>query len=316
MRAEFAEHESVLEVYQYIKNNYMMEFYFGSRKGAVGTFSEKAGNDYDIASLLIGVLRDRNIPARYAKGEIEITAEQAMEWTATDDINVAIRLIASLGIPTTGMISNGETVAVRLEHTGVEAYVPYTDYRGTGNRAGDRLWIPLDASFKMSTHLAGTDIETINAYMKDESNYLNENSVINGVSVSNIAKMVDGEESAFVKYMLENGYDSVAQVFGGKEIIYEDLGYLPLSLPYNTVSDVDRYDDIPVDYTDTISFELFGNSASGNNIYGDDYINKTIYAPDVYGKRLTLAYVPATSSDSDVISEHGNIFSTPASSLK
>lgn len=316
VREEFANLESVLEVYQYIKNNYMMEYYFGSRKGAVGASAEKAGNDYDIASLLIGVLRDRNIPARYAKSEIEITAEQAMEWTATDDINVAIRSIAALGIPTTGMISDGETVAVRLEHTWVEAYVPYTDYRGTGNRSGERLWIPLDASFKKSAHLAGTDIETINAYMKDESNYLNENSVINGVSVSNIAKMVDGEESAFVKYMLENGYDSVAQVFGGKEIIYEDLGYLPLSLPYNTVSDTERYDDIPVDYTDTINFELFGNSASGNNIYGDDFINETIYAPDVYGKRLTLTYVSATQADSDVISEHGNIFSTPAYLVK
>lgn len=31
VRAEFADLESVLEVYQYIKNNYMMEFYFGSR---------------------------------------------------------------------------------------------------------------------------------------------------------------------------------------------------------------------------------------------------------------------------------------------
>jgi len=316
VRAEFADLESVLEVYQYIKNNYMMEFYFGSRKGAVGASAEKAGNDYDIASLLIGVLRDRNIPARYAKGEIEITAEQAMEWTATDDINVAIRSIVALGIPTTGMISDGETVAVRLEHTWVEAYVPYTDYRGTGNRSGERLWIPLDASFKKSTHLDGADIETINAYMKDESNYLNENSVINGVSVSNIAKMVDGEESAFVKYMLENGYDSVAQVFGGKEIIYEDLGYLPLSLPYNTVSDTERYDDIPIDYTDTINFELFGNSASGNNIYGDDFINETIFAPDVYGKRLTLTYVPATQADSEVISEHGGIFSTPAYLVK
>lgn len=316
VRSEFSELESVLEVYQYIKNNYTMEFYFGSRKGAVGTSAEKAGNDYDIASLLIGILRDRNIPARYAKGEIEITAEQAMEWTATDDINVAMRVIAALGIPTTGMVSNGETVAVRLEHIWVEAYVPYTDYRGTGNRSGERLWIPLDASFKKSTHLDGADIETINAYMSDESNYLNENSVINGVNVSNVAKMVDGEESAFVKYMLENSYDSVAQIFGGKEIIYEDLGYLPLSLPYNTVSDTERYDDIPVDYTDTINFELFGNSASGNNIYGDDYINETIYAPDVYGKRLTLTYVPATQADSEVISEHGGIFSTPAYLVK
>ena len=100
VRTEFADLESVLEVYQYIKNNYTMEFYFGSRKGAIGAFAEKAGNDYDIASLLIGVLRDRNIPARYATGEIEITAKQAMEWTATDDINVAIRSIAALGIPT------------------------------------------------------------------------------------------------------------------------------------------------------------------------------------------------------------------------
>ena len=316
VRSEFSELESVLEVYQYIKNNYTMEFYFGSRKGAVGAFAEKAGNDYDVASLLIGILRDRNIPARYAKGEIEITAEQAMEWTATDDINVAMRVISALGIPTTGMISNGETVAVRLEHVWVEAYVPYTDYRGTGNRSGERLWIPLDASFKKSTHIEGSNIESINAYINDKSNYLNENSVINGVSVSNIAQMVDGQESAFVKYMLENGYDSVAQVFGGKEIVYEDLGYLPLSLPYNSVSDVEKYDDIPAEYTDTIDFELFGNSASGRSINGIDYINEKIYTPDVYGKRLTLTYVPATAADSEVLAEHGGIFSTPAYLVK
>lgn len=52
-----------------IKNNYAMEFYYGSGKGAVGASAEKADNDYDIASTLIGVLLDRNIPARYAKGK-------------------------------------------------------------------------------------------------------------------------------------------------------------------------------------------------------------------------------------------------------
>lgn len=65
VRAEFSDFESFLEVYQYIKNNHTMEFYFGSRRGAVGALAEKADNDYDIASLLICVLRDRNIPARY-----------------------------------------------------------------------------------------------------------------------------------------------------------------------------------------------------------------------------------------------------------
>ncbi len=317
VRAEFAELESVLEVYQYIKNNYTMEFYFGSRKGAVGASAEKAGNDYDIASVLIGVLRDRNIPARYVRGKIEITAEQAMEWTATDDINVAMRVIAALGIPTTGMISSdGDTVAVRLEHIWVEAYVPYTDYRGTGNCSGESLWVPLDASFKQSIYIDGVDMEELNDYISDESNYLNENSVVNDVSVSNIAQFVDGKESAVVKYMLENGYDSTVQVFGGKEIVYEDLGYLPLSLPYSSVSNAEKFDDIPAEYTDTINFELLGNSTAGSNFNGSDYINEIFYAPDVYGKRLTLTYAPATAADSNLIAEYGGIFSTPAYLVK
>ena len=316
VRAEFSELGSVLEVYQYIKNNYMMEYYFGSRKGAVGASAEKAGNDYDIASLLIGVLRDRNIPARYAKGEIEITADQAMEWTATDDINVAMRIIAALGIPTTGMITNGETVAVRLEHVWVEAYVPYTDYRGTGNRSGERLWIPLDASFKKSIHYDGTDPETLGAYMADESNYLHENSVINGVDVSSIAAVISGEESAFIKYALENSFTSIEQVLGGKVIYEENLGYLPLTLPYNTVSGTERFVDISENYTDTINIRLFGNMASGTNITGSDSINKKIYAPDVYGKRLTLSYVPATEADKELLAEYGGVFSTPAYLLK
>ena len=316
VRAEFSELESVLDVYQYIKNNYTMEYYFGSRKGAVGASAEKAGNDYDIASLLIGVLRDRNIPARYAKGKIEITAEQAMEWTATDDINVAMRVIAALGIPTTGMISNGETVAVRLEHVWVEAYVPYTDYRGTGNRSGERLWIPLDASFKKSIYFDGTDPETLSTYMADESNYLNEDSVINGINVSSIAAVVSGEASAFVKYALENNYSTLEQVLGGSYIVEEDLGYLPLTLPYNTVSGTERFVDISENYTDTINIRLLGNMASGTNITGNNYINKTIYAPDVYGKRLTLSYVPATEADKELLVEYGNIFSVPAYLLK
>lgn len=316
VRGEFSEFESVLDIYQYIKNNYTMEFYFGSRKGAVGASAEKAGNDYDIASVLIGVLRDRNIPARYAKGTIEITAEQAMDWTATDDINVAMRIIASLGIPTTSMMSNGEIVAVQLEHVWVEAYVPYTDYRGTGNCSGESMWIPLDASFKPSVHVDGLDMDELQEYISDESNYLDENSIVNGVSVSNLAFFIEGEESATVKYILENGCSSVTDVFGGKEIVYEDLGYLPFSLPYNNVSDTDRFDDIPLEYTDAINFRLFGNSSNVENLFGGDVINETIYAPNVYGKRITLAYVPATENDSAIISQYGGIFSTPAYLVK
>lgn len=318
VRAEFANLESVLEVYQYIKNNYMMEYYFGSRKGAVGASAEKAGNDYDIASLLIGVLRDRNIPARYAKGEIELTAEQAMEWTATDDINVAIRSIAALGIPTTGMISNGETVAVRLEHTWVEAYVPYTDYRGTGNRSGERLWIPLDASFKKSIHNDGVDLSGIQDYISDPNNQVTDTTELNGVNIGDLNDILDSDHSAFVKYLLENGYGeaTLAETFGGKSIVTTDLGYLPLSLPYQNTGDVERLNDIPDADTDSVTFRLYGNSAIENDFSGQDSIKYTFRAPDVYGKRIVLSYAPATQSDQEVINEYGDIFSTPAYLVK
>lgn len=299
VRSEFSELESVLEVYQYIKNNYTMEFYFGSRKGAVGTSAEKAGNDYDIASLLIGILRDRNIPARYAKGEIEITAEQAMEWTATDDINVAMRVIAALGIPTTGMVSNGETVAVRLEHIWVEAYVPYTDYRGTGNLSGERLWIPLDASFKEMIHTDGVNLDEIQGYISNPSNQITSSTELNGVNIGELAGMTDDDNSALIKYLLENGYGeaTLAETFGGTSIVTTDLGYLPLSLPYYNTDNVETFENISEDDTDSITFKLYGNSTTGSDFSGTNSINYTYLAPDVYGKRIILSYVPATQAD-------------------
>jgi transglutaminase-like putative cysteine protease len=314
----FSEMESVLEVYQYIKNNYKMEFYYGSRKGAVGTFAEKAGNDYDIASLLIGVLRDRNIPARYVKGKIEITAEQAMEWTATDDVNVAMRMISALGIPTTGMISDGETVAVRLEHVWVEAYVPYTDYRGTGNRSGERLWIPLDASFKKMIPEDGVSLEEISGYFNDSSNQITSSTEINGVNIGELANLTEDGNSALMKYMLENGYGeaTLEEAFGGKSIVTTDLGYLPLTLQYSIADNMETFDDIPLSLTDSVQVRLYGNSATGTSFSGADSIDYTYYAPDVYGKRIVLSYVPATEADEAVIEKYGDIFSAPAYLLK
>ena len=318
VRAEFSELESVLEVYQYIKNNYTMEFYFGSRKGAVGASAEKAGNDYDIASVLIGVLRDRNIPARYAKGTIEITAEQAMEWTATDDISVAIRIIASLGIPTTSMLSNGEVVAVQLEHVWVEAFVPYTDYRGTGNCSGESLWIPLDASFKKSVYNYGVKVNDIQEYINDPDNKITSSTEVFGVNIGTLADTDGDDNSALIKYMLENGYGecTTAEAFGGASIVPTDLGYLPLTLPYRNITTAESFTDISNEETDSVTFRLYGNSVVGTDFSGADYINYTYLAPDVYGKRIVLSYVPATQADQDVIDEYGNIFSAPAYLVK
>lgn len=47
-------------VFKYVLNNYKTEFYYGSRKGAIGTYEECGGNDYDQASLLIALWFENN----------------------------------------------------------------------------------------------------------------------------------------------------------------------------------------------------------------------------------------------------------------
>ncbi len=318
IRDEFEKLTGVLDVYQFIKNNYMPEFYYGSRKGAIGTYEQKAGNAYDLSSLLIGVLRERGIPARYVRGEIEISAEQAMTWTATDDINVALRIISALGIPVTALTSNGNIVAARVEHVWVEAYVPYTDYRGAGNQAGESLWVPLDPSFKEVYYNEGLNISEFDDYINDTDNFLTTDSEIHGVNVGDIASVIDGSNSALVKYLLENGYgeSTKEEVFGGREIICEDLGYLPLTLPYSVSKKIDAFDDVSLNLTDSITVSLVGNSAFDLNFSGAESINKILYTPDIYGKRLTLSYVPATDADADILARYGSIFKTPAYLLK
>ena len=318
IRAEFEELGTTLDIYQYIRNNYAPEFYFGSRKGSVGAFAEKAGNDYDLSSLLIAVLRDRGIPARYAKGEIEITADQAKKWTAVDDINVALRIICSLGIPATGIISaDGEITKVRMEHVWTEAYVPYTDYRGTGNNSGKSMWIPLDPSFKEMHYEDGVKLTEISDYISDADNKITADTEVFGENIGVLAD-ADPENSALIKYMLENGYGeaTMAEAFGGRTIVSQDLGYLPMTLPYRAYESADTFDDIPASLTDTLNFRLYGSSAFGRDYSGSDSINYTFYGPDVYGKRIVLNYVPATETDEKVLEEYGNIFSAPAYLVK
>lgn len=318
IRTEFSELSGVLEVYQYIKNNYMPEFYYGSRKGSVGAFEEKAGNDYDLSSLLLAVLRDREIPAHYVRGEIEITAEQAVKWTAVDNINAALRMLSSLGIPVTGLTKDGDIVAVRLEHVWVEAYVPYTDYRGAGNQSGESLWIPLDVSFKELNHLEGIDLTSVNDYINNAENFFAADTEMNGVNIGEISTVVNGQDSAFIKYLLENGYADSTQdeVFGGQEIVYEDLGYLPLTLPYKVLEKMDSFSDIPLELTDSLLFSLVGNSAYELEFSGSKSINKKLYTPDLYGKRVVLAYAPASEADEAILEQYGGIFKTPAYLLK
>ncbi|HBR24078.1 MAG TPA: hypothetical protein DF292_02210, partial [Firmicutes bacterium] len=130
------------KIYDYVYNKIDFELYCGSVKGADLTLRSGKGNDFDIASLLIALLRYSDYPARYVYGSAMLSYSQLQNW---------------LGASTEGCFRMLQTKhcyfgasdrGVRVNHVWVEAYVPYSDYRGTQERGSGSAWIPIDASFK------------------------------------------------------------------------------------------------------------------------------------------------------------------------
>ena len=96
--AEFTESlGSPVKVYEYLYNNIDTSFYTNLRKGAIGVFEEKCGNDVDQASLLIAMLKHLGYNAYYYTQYIAVTEQQLLDWTGCQSIDAAKKVILTGG---------------------------------------------------------------------------------------------------------------------------------------------------------------------------------------------------------------------------
>ncbi len=100
-----AELGSVQAIYEFVRNGFEFQPYYGSWKGSVETFHQRAGNDYDLASLLIALLRASNVPARYAEGDVEMPVARAKSWLAVDSGEVAASALYTMGMGGLAVVS-------------------------------------------------------------------------------------------------------------------------------------------------------------------------------------------------------------------
>ena len=142
--------DSPIDVYDYIYNSIDTEFYPDSRKGAIGTFQQNGGNDFDTASLLIAALRYMGYTADYVYGKIKLTPEQAMKWTGTEEIETAIKILNIQGGKSVTKLldSNNQISSISLYHYWVEATIPSLYVSGSSE---ELTTIYLDASYKSYT---------------------------------------------------------------------------------------------------------------------------------------------------------------------
>ena len=278
-----------LAIYNYLKNNINYEYYYGSRKGASGTLDALGGNDIDQASLLIAMLRYQGYEAEYVKGDILLTEEQALSLTGANSFKQAADVLASAGTPVTRLMRGEEIVYLRVEHVWVRANLPFTDYRGAGNAAGDLVWIDLDTGIK--------DYEAVtNIYDVLEEEGLSEQ----------IKEVVDsgdmeGLEPLLSRWKGQIEEKNLGETYARKRIIrQEELSYLPLSLQYPVEKETDTFVQVPDALKDCVTFELNGE------------VLTTLKASDVQGKDILLSFAPASTSDENIYKSYDSIFDIPA----
>ncbi len=285
-----------IAIYEWVLNNIEYQPYYGSAKGAAKTYFDRAGNDFDTASLLIGLLRTANIPSRYVYGTIRLTPEQANNMFGSDSAVTAATIIARGGTPV-----QWDGFDMLVEHCWVEAYVPYDNYRGSGAGAGGETWIPLDASQKKYSYTPGLQIAKDVAF--DWKSFF-ENGITDKTAVEVYKDTIADYVAA---YYPDKTIDDVPMV---RTIVPENLGILPLSLPYEVESVHTEYSEIPDALHHKARYKLFPQ-ASVPDHYAPTTLDVTLYTSEILSKRTTIAWVGATPDDQAIIDSFGGLFSTP-----
>ena len=277
-----AELGSAKEIYRYVKENVVYEAYSGSKKGAAVTLDQLGGNDVDQARLLIALLRAIHVPARYVTGTVEITADQAVAITGAADAKSAGRILEARHKGVKGVTDQGVLVGYRMEQTWVEAYVPYTDYRGAGAANGRSVWVSLDPSFKTLT----TETQTLTFNYDADQLAIREH----------LDAAAADQPVIFGDYTRPG---DTADVYLRRIDPVQD-GYLPASLPYTVLAVNDRYAALPDEMKDSIAIEI-----NGEQLFS---------APltELYFKQITVSYVPATDSDKKLLNSDDKLTEVPA----
>jgi len=241
LRAKAEELGSAAAIYEYVRNNYEFAVYDGARSDSINVFGHRMGNDVDLATLLIAMLRSREIPSRYATGRVSITYDALTSWL---EIPHDVRAATTLG--TRGYFDL-EPFLDRVEFSRVwtQALVPLDRYRAAGaatsidcaTQPTACTWVDLDPSFKLHRDPVGiVDVSDqvvfdYNAfYSADKPGY----SSPDGIERANKNPLEIFEDQVLRHLRSNPDYDgkTLEDVIYQGEIVPEEAGIVPTSPPF------------------------------------------------------------------------------------
>jgi RHS repeat-associated protein len=246
LRIKAQELQTPVNIYEYVRNNFEYALYHGSRSNSINTFSGKRGNDVDLSTVLIAMLRSQGIPARFAVGNVQLPVKKVMNWLGVKNEELAKNVMINQGIRE--VRSHNDMLS--FEHVWVEMFVSYENYRGAGldsevncySEPDKCQWIAVDPSFKLKKyHNQGIDIlGKVEFPYTDYYNAMKDNNHLKDKNPLEIY------EELVLKYLRKNyPGKTLEDVADSGTIISEKNMILPASLPYTIVENNFRtYDTV------------------------------------------------------------------------
>jgi len=289
-----------VKTFEFVRNEIATEWYSGGSKGAVKTLRDGGGNDVDQASLLIALLRAGQAPARYVHGVIERpVADLAVEMgVPASQVPAAL---ARAGVAHEPIVRGGRVAAVKLEHTWVSAYVPYTNYRGAVVDFSGKGWVPLAPAIEKYSRTPATGILktmgiSVAAFLADS------------LAVSRPTSPLSRLHDQVVDYLAENAPgETYEQQLGSRSVVPENVGLLPASLPVAVVAVTGESAHLSASRQQRVVVRVRANERE------DSPVVLEYEAPlhELLGERVTLSYQPATVDDHKTVNLFGGLDSVP-----
>ena len=296
LRQKAASFSGPIEAYEWVRNAIRPELYHGVMKGPLQTLLEASGNDADTAGLLIALLRARGIPARYVRGTAEIPAALAVAITGTGSPERALRAFTRAGVPAEPVAGAGGVAAIRVERVWAEAYLPYANYRGALLDAFEKTWVPLDPGLKRLDAPGGYDVRSagfdpVQAF----DDYL--------AAPPSLTPREFYRQRATAALAAGRPGVSYEQALARRDVVAQNLGLLPATLPYTVVARAEVGYAPPAPLVHTARFQVAATDAT--------LLDASFDVPALLGQRLTLSYVPFEADDEEVVRQYGGLFATP-----
>lgn len=159
--------------------------------------------------------------------------------------------------------------------------------------------IDLQAAVSFDAQAFANQLESTATINETEGFVANVNTTFIETTSTNLQTQIQG----YLDANLPNA--TVEDLIDAKVIIAQDVPFLYATLPYKTVVAITPVSVLSDSQRHKIAFEVITEAFSGA-----DFIFTASFS-ELVGKRVTLSYVPATTSDQQTVDSFGGLYETP-----